>query len=237
MRKILLIIFFIFSFINVDAQYYHNKNFKVDPNLNNRTFLTGWLSANNSLDIHGGIFYCDFKKLNKELDKKYKKTIDNKLSAVGISLKETFNFNRHIVFEGHITYQYLLPKQSVFSDSLNFKLKGYHIGLDMGKDLFPKVRFFDLVVSVGFNTGRLKMLRKDLLIAKNDLEYRNPFFSPKIVIEPKFIIIKKITIFVRGEYLFDVSKANWHLKDWRLPAMGDTKSTGLIIQGGIGIKI
>lgn len=237
MRIKLLFILFFLSHITINAQYYHNKRFKVDTRLNNRTFLTGWLSGNNSVDVHGGYFYCDLRKLNSEFESLYNKTISNKLLSAGISLKETFNFNRRIVMEGHVTYQYMLPQKKTISDSLDFRLQGYHLGFDSGKDLFPKSRIFDVIISLGFNTGRLKMQRKDLSIAKNYLEYRNPFFSPKIVIEPRGIFMKKISVFIRAEYLFDISKANWHNKDWRLPDLAPTKCTGLFLQGGIGIQI
>lgn len=234
MKRILFISILIFCHFNTRGQDNDTTDFKVDAN--DRSFVTGWISGHNSWDIHGGILHCDFTNLNTKFKVQFNNTFSENIVVTGISLKPAFHINRYFAFDGHLTYQFIVPRQYDFSNSLIFKLGGFHIGMDLGKDIFPKSSIFDFLIGVGFNTGRLKLLRKDLSIEEEYLKYTNPLFAPKIFLEPK-LVIKKISLSIKGEYLFDISNSNWNIKDSRLPSLGTSKSSGLLFQGGIGWKI
>lgn len=233
MTRIFLISILVFCLKNINAQESDSSDFEVDPN--DRSFKKGWLSDHDSWDIQYGVFNSDFKKLNSNFKDKYNETFKDNINLIGISKKETFYVNRKFLFDGHFTCQFVQPMKIYFSDSLTFKLNGFHLGFDLEKDLFPKSDFFDLLFGLGFNTGRLKLLRKDLAIENNFLKYTNPFFSPTLLIEPK-INFGNLSISVKAQYLFDISNSNWNIKDSKLPSIGTYKSTGLIIQGSIGFN-
>ena len=102
----------------------------------------------------------------------------------------------------HLSYSQVLPQQIRTSDSLKGKLTGFVFSGSIGFDLLGNSKHFNLMVSGGFNTGRLRMYQNELL------QQKNPFFSPKISVEPA-IRFGKLIISVKGEYEYDISSGNW----------------------------
>jgi hypothetical protein len=228
------IFFTTYSQVDVEVEESDSTETKIDPN--DRSFMTGWLSGHDSWDIHGGFFYFDIGDLNQKIPQGHTNKFEERLSSFGLSYKGTGLINRHLVCESHLTYQLFIPTNYSFSDSLHYKFQGYQIGMNFGKDLFPRSNLFDLFVGIGFNAGRFKLLQKDLKIADKFLKYTNPFFSPKISLEPK-IVTNSFSFSIIGEYLFDVSNPNWHVKDSRLSTLGITRSTGFFVQFCLGLQI
>ncbi len=229
--QLIIIAFIVLSPLSICCQEADTTDLKLDPN--NRSFRKGWISMHESWDFHAGIFTSDFEHLNAKFQEQYGKTLTNDVSSIGISWKGIVWVNRFFIHDIHFTYQYIIPETHTFSDSLEFKLQGFHLGIDFCKDLFPRSMLFDCLIGLGFNTGRQKLLRKDLAIEDTYLKYTNPFFSAKIIIEPK-LVIGATSFSIRGEYLFDISNPNWNIKTSSLPFIGTSKSSGLFIQGSIG---
>jgi len=218
----------------VYCQEADSSDMELDPN--DRSFRTGWISMHDSWNLHAGVFTSDFANLNAQLQEDYGKTLTNDVSSIGFSFKKTIWVNRLLIHDSHLTFQYIIPETHVFSDSLEFKLQGYHLGLDFCKDLFPGSKVFDCLIGLGFSTGRQKLLRKDLAIKNTYLKYTNPFFSPKIILEPT-LVIGPLCFSIRGEYLIDISNPNWNIKHSSLPYIGSSKATGFFLQGSIGWNI
>lgn len=229
--KHLIILIISLAYLNSYSQ--ENDSLDVEYDYNNRSFISGWVSDNSSIKVHYGNAYCDLSNLNSNFKNQYGSTLDDELFLLGFSFEEMFMTGREGYFDGHLTYQFILPKSYDFSDTINYKLLGFQLGMDYGKDLFPECQPFDLLIGIGFNTGRLRLLQKDIRIENKYLTYANPFLSPKIRIEPK-IVIKRIVFSIKLEYMYDISNPNWNVKDSRLSTIGTSKSTGYSVQLSLG---
>ena len=126
---------------------------------------------------------------------------DGKLPVqlIGVGISDNYKVGSHLDCYGHISYSQVIP-QIIQLPGINCKLTGFVLGLDYGLSIGSKA--FKVLLGTGFNTGRLKIYEN------NQVDEKNPFFSPKICIQPK-LAIWKIVLSVRGEYEFDVSKSGW----------------------------
>jgi hypothetical protein len=127
-------------------------------------------------------------------------------------------------------YYKIIPTRVFIDDSLNTKLSGYAMGYGVGPSISNSKKTINLNLYFGFNTGRT-------ILAKNDfISQKNQFFSPKISLQPKFII-KRIAIAVMVEAEYDVSNPAWHQPkferkgDYLLRPFNQTCLTGLVSLG------
>ncbi len=102
----------------------------------------------------------------------------------------------------HLSFSQVIPQDVKIQDSIHGRLTGFVIGVSGGIDLLGSTKHFNLMITGGFNTGRLRMYENELLRQKN------PFFSPKLAVEPA-IRFGNCIISLKGEYEYDVSGANW----------------------------
>jgi len=99
------------------------------------------------------------------------------------------------------------------NDTLNFDLNSYGFTYGFAYDIIgkrsdkTKKKLFYCLVDIGFGTG--------LTVLGNNNKYnqRNPYFSPKIGIQPS-VRIKKIMISLVFEYMYDVSNGKWKKMRW-----------------------
>jgi hypothetical protein len=86
------------------------------------------------------------------------------------------------------------------------KVCGYKVHIyNYGKDIFPKVKNFDLLYGLGLSFGRYS------LKFENSDRFTNPFIGLGFNIEPR-IILKNISIGVKSGYDIDFSKKRWKPK-------------------------
>lgn len=100
-------------------------------------------------------------------------------------------------------YYKILPTRVFIDDSLNTKLSGYVMGCGVGPSLSNSKKTINLNLYIGFNTGRTTLSKNEYISQKNQ------FFSPKISLQPKFII-KRISISVIVEAEYDVTNPGWN---------------------------
>ena len=96
-------------------------------------------------------------------------------------------------------------------DSLKTTLSGFIIGGAAGAAFSNLKKTLTLNIYLGFNTGRTTLINNEY-ISQN-----NPFFSPKISIQPK-VIIKRFAISLIAEAEYDVSNPAWKAKRWNKKA-------------------
>ena len=114
-----------------------------------------------------------------------------------------FAINREWSMSGHFSYCQVIPQKITINDTVNCNINGFIFSFCLfGGDLFYKSKTFGLLLSGGFNTGRLRLSGNEWARQKN------PFFSPKVSIQPK-VRIKKIVLSLRGDYEYDISKPSW----------------------------
>ena len=122
------------------------------------------------------------------------------VQLAGIAVSDNKYVNKNVEYYGHISYGQVIP-QSIIIQNITCKINGFVLGVDYGISVGSKI--FKVLIGTGFNTGRLK------LSAKDQVDLKNPFFSPKICIQPK-VAIKKFVISVMAEYDFDISNTKWY---------------------------
>lgn len=203
---------------------------------NKRSFFSGAISESESFGVQSGAFFADFRGLNFSLKQQYGQGLRDYSYSIGASIEGLRKTERDFNYNSILSYQFFPSTETRILDTVKFRLQGFQLGYAIGKDVFPNVQWFDLGIYAGFSTGRFRLFKQDPGITYEFLQYRNPFFSPKIIAEPRFNS-KFFVWAVRAEYLFDVSKGNWKARDGRATPLGDTKSGGIFIQLYLGIKL
>src|ERR1700741_236336 len=140
-----------------------------------------------------GSFYDQFNRVNKI-------SFSTPLQVVGVGVSGRFIVNRGGGYNGHFTYNKIIPQNIRIQDSIGCKVSGFVYSMGYGTSIVSFPGIFNLDAYLGFNTGRIKCAGNELVRQKN------PFFSPKIGLQPKFII-NRIAISLRCEYESDVSRA------------------------------
>lgn len=121
--------------------------------------------------------------------------------GVGI-LFDSYMINPRHSLGGQFYYNYFIPKNIVINDTVNAQFKGFSVNVGYGKTFWENSKHFNLSVFLGFNTGNLK------LICTDKFSQIKPFFSPKISMQPKFII-KRFTLSVNLDFDYDLINEKW----------------------------
>lgn len=203
---------------------------------NKRSFFSGAISESESIGLQSGAFFADFSDLNFSLKQQYGQGLRNYSYSIGASLEGLRQTERDFNYNSILSYHFFPLTETSILDSLKFRLQGFQVGYAIGKDVFPNVKWFDLGIYAGFSTGRFRLFKQDPGLTYEFLHYRNPFFSPKVIVEPR-VNLKRFVWAIRAEYLLDVSKGAWKTRDGRATPIGDVKSSGVFIQAYLGIKL
>ena len=170
-------------------------------------------------------FYGQFNTLSKSFNSSLP------LQLAGISFTGTFDQSRGKPYDGHLTYCQVVPQQIIVQDSLKGNINGFVFGCtSWGFDIFPNSNRFDLQMSVGFNTGRLRITQNELLRQKN------PFFSPEVSLHPR-IELGKFVLSLRADFEYDISRKNWrrtYFASEDKVNLAGIKQSGLSLLAGIG---
>lgn len=164
----------------------------------------------------------------------------NKIDSFHISAPPRFvglglsNPHFYIGPRGDITFHMLighyLRTPINIIDSLPSELTGFSYHFGIGKFIRFRTNKFALNIYTGFNTGRLKLSFED------NSKKINPFFSPKLSIQPKIRIWKRFLLSLIIEYERDISKVNW--KETNSKGMKNVRGfdqTGLVTMITLGI--
>ncbi|MBI1836318.1 MAG: hypothetical protein HYR91_03535 [Flavobacteriia bacterium] len=200
--------------------------------------FTGNTQSNNTIettfDFIFGKKYFQNNIFSPSLNTMNKYELLSPLNYLGFGLTGSYVKNKKSYYDGHLEYTQIIPQKIYTTDSNQMNISGFNLGYGfLGRDLFRKSRTIDLIFSLGFNTGRLKVN------ALENGKYKNPYFSPMISINPR-INFNKISIFGRVTYEYDISKSNWrHTNISNGPNVNlyPIKSTGLYAVVGIGVII
>jgi hypothetical protein len=104
---------------------------------------------------------------------------------------------------GQANYYKIIPNRIYIEDTLHTKFSGFVMGYGVGASLATRKRKLSLAAYIGFNAGRSTLSKNEFITLKNQ------FFSPKIAIQPKFIIVKRIAISIMLEAEYDVTNPAW----------------------------
>jgi hypothetical protein len=152
----------------------------------------------------------------------------NPLQLIGIRGSEYLNETG--IFQ-NFTYTQILPQPIHIQDTLKGKITGCLWGVGLGAILKSKI--IDLHCYAGFNSGRIRMYKNELIRQKN------PFFSPKVGIQP-WIKLKKLTLTLIMEYEYDVSNTGWkrtYFSNKNKIAIAPLRQTGVTVELGISLNM
>lgn len=174
--------------------------------------------------IYRNDFYKQFNTINKV-------TLSTPPMIVGLGLSGYDHLwgprGRSVAY---INYYKVLPANVKIEDSLKTTLSGFVFGAGVGPRLSNLKKTVNLNIYLGFNTGRTTLIKNEYISQKN------PFFSPKISIQPK-VIIKRFAISLIAEAEYDVTKSAWKAKRINskdahpLNAFNQTCLTGIVSIG------
>ncbi|MBA3972168.1 MAG: hypothetical protein H0X46_08495, partial [Bacteroidetes bacterium] len=142
------------------------------------------------------IFVDDFQNKFNTIER-FK--LDEPLQLVGIGIAGPTTINRlPRTYYMHLLYNHVLPHAIQLNDSLPCKITGGIFSLAWGKYLITKSGNFYANFYIGFNTGRIRFYGNE------PARQKNPFFSPKVGIQPK-LYAGKLSIGIIMEAEYDVS--------------------------------
>ncbi|MFN8863743.1 MAG: hypothetical protein ACK500_08845 [Flavobacteriales bacterium] len=159
----------------------HNTSSSIDIAFGSRAYAQSFYNALNTLDTW---------------------QFDAPVRFVGIAYSGRFYLTRGKDFDGHLSFGHILPERIQLNDSLSPELGGFVAGFAYGRDVFRGSELLDVILGIGFNTGRLRLNDGQLINQKN------PFLAPKISLQPK-LNLGRIALSVRLEYEYDISGADW----------------------------
>jgi hypothetical protein len=122
----------------------------------------------------------------------------------GISASMIFDTTgRKILMGGYYSYAQVIPQPVWINGNEKAMLTGFVFSAGLSEvNFFRQSKVFNLLLTAGFNTGRLRMFRNELL------DQKNPFFSPKIGVEPVFKF-GHYFLSLKGEADYDISGTHW----------------------------
>jgi hypothetical protein len=197
--------------------------------LSGQTDSTSRLS---SLDLYFGFRNLDQSFYN-QLNTTDKINPSMPLRTIGIGESGVSAVTRNFYFYGHLIYNHVIPQTIIIQDSIKGKITGFIFSGAFGGVLKTKSERLALIYYTGFNTGRLRMFQNELIRQKN------PFFSPKIGLQPK-INFGPLSLTFFAEYEYDISKSSWRktsLADNNKIKINTLRQTGITGQIGIGYVI
>lgn len=159
-------------------------------------------SVTRSLDLTYGYRFFNssfYNQLNSTNHFDYKLPVQ----LVGVEISDNYFANKYVDYYGHISYSQVIP-QTIQLQNTSCKINGFVFGVDYGISV-GTTKKFKVLIGGGFNTGRLKLYKS------KQIDLKNPFFSPKVCVQPK-IAIKKLVLSLRAEYDFDISNTAWERK-------------------------
>jgi hypothetical protein len=185
-----------------------------------------------SLDVYYGYrpqiqnFYNQLSTLNNI-------NFSKPLKMIGIGETGEFVISRNGKMTGHVIYDQIIPQVIYVQDTLKAKITGFVFSFAYGAAITTRSEKFALYYYSGFNTGRLRVYGNDLL------KQKNPFFSPKVGIQPK-IKMGKMALILILEYEYDLSRTTWRRtvsSKGNKTSLASFRQTGVTAQLGVGYVI
>lgn len=154
------------------------------------------------------------------------------VQLIGIGESGYFAVNRNSNVYGHCIYSQVLPQTLHVNDSIKCRVTGFVFSAAYGAAFTGSKKHAMLICYIGFNTGRLRFYGDE------QVRQKNPFFSPKIGLQPKLQIGRlDITLIAEAEY--DVSKPGWrrlNVANADKVSIGRFKQSGYTMLAGIGYR-
>jgi hypothetical protein len=204
-----------------DKLAYRTKSTTYYPNL---VFRVGLMSTDLTRLNDGVYANMDHQKFNFNIP------------FAGISYYFPLRIRKVGSFDVNIDYNYLLHQDLKVSNLQEAELWGFATGIGVGRDIFPTNRQFDLILSAGFQFGRLRYRYSNYVTLGNhdDVSSKN-FFAPQLSLYPRWVF-GYLVIGVRGSYHLDVLDQTWTGTSTSA-TVGAASATGWSIEGAIGIQL
>lgn len=105
-------------------------------------------------------------------------------------------------------FSFFIPSKVTVSDTLKFKITGFSFDHNYAFDLIKnssdksKKKLLYLMIGIGYTAGQVYLTKNDFY------KQKNPFFAPKLTLQPR-VRIGKIIFSLTFDYRYDVSKDIW----------------------------
>ncbi|HEV7229931.1 MAG TPA: hypothetical protein VGO45_01305 [Bacteroidia bacterium] len=196
---------------------------------NHLMYKTGASSYDASLVFRIGIMSCDIQHVNDLAQSTYGKQFSYNLPLAGISYYRPLPIRGHGAVDLNIDYSYLIPQTLSAGTAYSNRLTGFSAALGAGTDLFPKNKGFDLIISAGFQGGRLKYKTVYGSSTVPDQSNYKYFFAPQLVLYPRFIF-GSLSLGLRASYHFDVLGGAWNGPNPTALALSPSQATGYALE-------
>ena len=186
----------------------------------------------NSFDVYYG-YRSYFQNFYNQLNTTNNTQFNKPLQTIGIGYSGELESTREHKFFSHFLYSQIIPQTIHIKDTIKCKITGFVFSAAYGRALTTKSGVFNTFFYIGFNTGRLRMYDNELVRQKN------PFFSPKLGLQPKVRLGHIIISFI-VEYEYDISKSNWRrtlFSNNDKVSLNNLKQTGLTGLVAIGFTL
>lgn len=186
-----------------------------------------------SMDLVYGTFFCK-QNFNNQVNTFKQFKVARPIRTIGLSLTVAyFALGKHD-YGMHLSYVQVIPQKMQVNDTMNGNINGFTFSCNIsGIDITPESTYSSIIFGAGFNTGRLRITSNSYRAQKN------PFFAPALYFNSRFFL-GHITIGLRAEYQFDISKKGWRSvnisnKTTPFTLMG-LRQSGLVTSFSVGWK-
>lgn len=199
--SIFLVIFFIILSLNTSSQV---GTIKIEKPKTETT-----KPAKDTIQKNGTSFdlYFGYKIFTEKFQNKFNTyqqfNVNSPIQLIGFGESGPVWFNQNPrTFYAHMFFNMVVPQPVWINDTIKCKVTGFIYSLAWGGYFNSKSKNFYANFYLGFNTGRLRFYDNEIVRQKN------PFFSPKVGIQPKLQIGKFcVNLLLEAEY--DISKTSW----------------------------
>jgi hypothetical protein len=190
-----------------------------------------------NLVLRIGLMSTDLTRLNDGVYANMNhQAFDYNIPFAGISYYFPWKIRKVGSFDINIDYNYLLHQDLKVSNLQEAELWGFASGIGIGRDIFPSNKQFDLILSAGFQFGRLRYRYSNYLSLGNhdDVSSKN-FFAPQLSLYPRWIF-GYVIVGIRGSYHLDLLDQTW-TGTASSASVGAASASGWSIEGVIGIQL
>ena len=188
-----------------------------------------------SITFRIGLMSTDLTRLNDGVYANLGQKFNYNIPFAGLTYNFPLRIRKVGSFDINLDYQYLLHQDLKVSNLREAELWGFGAGIGVGRDIFPTDKRFDLILSAGFQFGRLRYRFSNYTVLRPDDISSKPFFAPQLSLFPRFVF-GYLVIGARGSYHLDLLDTKWS-GEATSSSVGAASATGWTIEAVIGIQL
>jgi hypothetical protein len=186
-----------------------------------RRYTSVWRSVN----VGYKNTYLKTNDFQANFENQYQSNFGSRLSAVVLEVSGPDNY----LDENYLALGYFLPATFTYGDTSTWQVHGFYIDMALFQslNLLYTLKEFDLPLSATWQIGSLYQQH-------NNSKSHNFFLNFGFRINPRILVLKRITLGMVADISWDVTKPDWKYKREIVAGSFDFKQTSYGLQFNVG---